>query len=671
MLLVASVSGCGDSGQRFGTCPARNVVGHVDSHVGPSHVFVQPEVEKASTSRRGNPKRGVAGEGVNLCAVRYSVRLGEERMRVLPFGLCVTVLCVVGCVDPDVGRDRDGDGFRTAELDGDDCDDANPNINPAASEQCGNGVDDNCDGIVDDAGVGQVDWYVDNDGDGFPSETVFESCSPPDGTFADLTQGVDCDDNNNTINPSAAEIYYDGIDQDCAGGDDNDADGDGHAALAEGGDDCDDTDALVSPSVDEVCNNGVDDDCDGGPGPCEYRGEVDVDEVAEFLLPHGVFEVEWVDVTDDGVLDLVTGATEFPGAIRIYDGTTLGNATAPLATSDPNDSSAFVNVTGDFNGDGLNDVVSWNSTGAHIYLMPPAASGTLQPDQVIRYREPGETENAQGIRHIAVVGSPTFDSTDSLAVFGAFADMDNESRIWMVSPSTSTTNLATAPSHGSDDVIGGAAFIPGDGTPAPMAIGTSLVSMTGIRRFWNVFGESPPFVLSTGPTEPVGIGMVGLPAVQRVDWAGESLDVFTSRILWGPSDSDIPAGVGVPVTGGLDLVRMPYLLRIPDTDAGETSPAVVGRQYCDLNLDGTIDILQTTAIPAQGGIGTLGFVDRRVAVYYDGADYAELDEADEGAHFTSTDMAEWSVQSCVSGQQPVIVNSIDRNVSVGIPKLGL
>ncbi|MGA1393845.1 MAG: SUMF1/EgtB/PvdO family nonheme iron enzyme, partial [Phycisphaerales bacterium] len=44
--------------------------------------------------------------------------------------------------------DADGDGHPPIACGGGDCDDANPNVNPDAEEICGNGVDDDSDGLV-------------------------------------------------------------------------------------------------------------------------------------------------------------------------------------------------------------------------------------------------------------------------------------------------------------------------------------------------------------------------------------------------------------------------------------------------------------------------------------------------------------------------------------------
>ena len=58
-------------------------------------------------------------------------------------------------------------------------------------------------------------------------------------------------------------MYYDGVDQNCDGLSDYDADGDGQDAIAYGGSDCDDTNALVATYIVEITADGIDQDCDG------------------------------------------------------------------------------------------------------------------------------------------------------------------------------------------------------------------------------------------------------------------------------------------------------------------------------------------------------------------------------------------------------------------------
>ncbi|MCK6527037.1 lamin tail domain-containing protein [Myxococcota bacterium] len=157
-----------------------------------------------------------------------------------------------GEVDDGLTFDADADGFTSlASCEGshDDCDDADATAFPGAVETC-NGVDEDCDGAVDDG------LTFDADADGF---TSLASC---EGTHDD------CDDADATAFPGAVETC-DGVDDDCDGAVDEgltfDADADGYTSIAscEGThDDCDDADATVHPDVAEICD-GVDDDCDG------------------------------------------------------------------------------------------------------------------------------------------------------------------------------------------------------------------------------------------------------------------------------------------------------------------------------------------------------------------------------------------------------------------------
>lgn len=55
----------------------------------------------------------------------------------------------------------------------------------------------------------------------------------------------DCADAVSAVNPGAAEVWYDGVDQNCDRLDDFDADQDGYRPLGYGGADCDDTDPFI------------------------------------------------------------------------------------------------------------------------------------------------------------------------------------------------------------------------------------------------------------------------------------------------------------------------------------------------------------------------------------------------------------------------------------------
>ena len=145
--------------------------------------------------------------------------------------------------------DSDGDSFdSSARPGGTDCDDTNDAIFPGATDVWYDGVDSDCNRAND----------YDADGDGW----VVEGCEGTSDCEGRLGFG-DCLDEDNTSNPGAVERWYDGVDSDCEGDDDFDADADGYDAIEYGGDDCDDDEELIFPGGDEDLTDGVDEDCDG------------------------------------------------------------------------------------------------------------------------------------------------------------------------------------------------------------------------------------------------------------------------------------------------------------------------------------------------------------------------------------------------------------------------
>ena len=150
-------------------------------------------------------------------------------------GALSLLMACTGPAEDEPVVDNDSDGFTV----GLDCDDNNASINPNADEMC-DGVDNNCDGNVDDASaVDRATWYADSDKDGFGDATVTElACAAPDGYTSDAT---DCDDRDPALRP-------------------DDQDSDGYSSC-DG--DCDDTDATLTPDdLDGDGYAGCDGDCD-------------------------------------------------------------------------------------------------------------------------------------------------------------------------------------------------------------------------------------------------------------------------------------------------------------------------------------------------------------------------------------------------------------------------
>ncbi len=180
-------------------------------------------------------------------------------------------------------EDNDGDGSGgdvstapTTVTTGGDCDDSDATAFPGNPEVC-DGVDNDCDGTIDNLSTGTCTVYEDTDGDGYGDEVSTDGSG--------VTTGGDCDDTNPAVNPGAIEICGNTVDEDCSGADEtctiyyDDVDGDGYGDdntehttedsddVTVGGD-CDDRNLNIHPGALEVCEsvgvgNGTDENCDG------------------------------------------------------------------------------------------------------------------------------------------------------------------------------------------------------------------------------------------------------------------------------------------------------------------------------------------------------------------------------------------------------------------------
>ena len=271
---------------------------------------------------------------------------------------------VEACEAPDGAVDQPGD-----------CDDTDPQVNPGADELCATpGLDDDCDGQVEEGtATDRATWYEDADSDGWGSGESLTGCEPP----ADSTpEDGDCDETDPQVNPGATETWYDGVDQDCAGDDDFDADGDGHDY---GDTDCDDTNPDVNPDVAETWYDGIDSDCNGdddwdADGDGYAHEDTDCDDTNPDVNPDAE------EICGDGVDNDCDGGWSGCGLPALADA-----GDAPVSGSAGSECGTWVGVA-DLNGDGSPEIVVGDTSitytnytvgGFHILTPSLQATGRL------------------------------------------------------------------------------------------------------------------------------------------------------------------------------------------------------------------------------------------------------------------------------------------------------
>ncbi len=281
--------------------------------------------------------------------------------------------------------DADGDGRGNADYpvisctqpegmvdNADDCDDASAVSYPGADELC-DGLDNDCDGQIDDDPVDSPTYYVDEDGDGYGNPDVpIQVCGAPD---VYVTNGDDCDDSDPDLNPDTT--WYGDVDGDGYGGSLYTAHGcDAPKGHVGNSDDCADDDADIHPGAEEVCDD-QDNDCDGtvdgetATDALTFYEDVDLDgygvdgkTTLACTAPEG-FAEELGDC-NDGDDSINPGALERCGDdidnncdddIDVYCQLSLDDADLFWEGEASNDYAGYqVAAGGDYDGDGLPDV---------------------------------------------------------------------------------------------------------------------------------------------------------------------------------------------------------------------------------------------------------------------------------------------------------------------------
>jgi hypothetical protein len=588
-----------------------------------------------------------------------------------------------------LGCDKDGDdtgGLAEVDADGDgypedeDCNDQDAAVYPDADEAC-NGIDDDCDGDIDE-GVTET-FYLDDDGDGFGAAEAYQSCDLTTGSGY-VDNGDDCDDSSAEVYPGAEEVC-DSVDNDCdddidEGLDsttwyvDADADGYGNAeesveVCADPGDgyseesgDCDDEVATVNPGATEVCGNGLDDDCDGTANGCGLEGNIDLDSgiwITGSDAGHAAGGSVAIvpDVNGDGFDEVLVGAYGVDSVGAAY--LVLGPVTADLSTADADlvilgtESGGALGLSvdgaGDVDGDGAGDFIisahAINGAG-EVYLFLGVSGGSLSPSDADATFSSSTSNHAWGYS-IAGAGDLDADGFDDIAIGTWESSFAEEAAFIYKGPVTGALGEDDAwvrvvgeiagSSPSSNPAVAPAGDLDGDGA-ADLAYGAHYQSTDGVKGAAYVVSSPSSGTLDLGDATAIirgqkSSGQFGLNVAGAGDLDGDGYD----DLLVGTA-TDGPGGEGAvyvfagPVTGTL-LAGIDEVGRV----IGSFSSDYAGRGICggaDHDGDGIDDFMVGAAYadPVGSNSGQAWLVTDTVSgtMYLDDIAHAVFDGPNEG-----------------------------------------